>query len=304
MTWLGIAIRLGLYLDLMLLFGIAAFGLYTAGLTDSAPTGAKHGALAFIALAGLVLSGVYLVDTVASMSGVDIAHVDRRSIGDFLLSTAAGLAWLVRVAALALVLVGTAAPRRPMLLISVAGGGIALGSLAWGGHGAAGDGAMGIIHLAANIVHLLAAGIWVGALVVFAGLFARPATRSSDADVRFATLALTSFGPIGAVAVALITASGIVNSWVLVGPAHFGDLFASLYGRLLSLKLALFAAMVLLAASNRYLRTPSLAAAVQASDQAAAMRALRTSIALEAGCAALVLALVAWLGTLEPPISA
>ena len=39
-----------------------------------------------------------------------------------------------------------------------------LASLAWAGHGAATPGAAGDLHLAADVLHLLAAGLWLGTL--------------------------------------------------------------------------------------------------------------------------------------------
>src|SRR3546814_15811165 len=57
-------------------------------------------------------------------------------------------------------------PRHPVAVlgtISVAAGG-GLSSLAWSGHGAATEGGAGMVHLGADILHLLAAGAWVGAL--------------------------------------------------------------------------------------------------------------------------------------------
>ena len=100
--------------------------------------------------------------------------------------------------------------------------------------------------------------------------------------------------------VAVIVASGMVNAWLLVGPAGVASLPGTLYGQLLLCKLALFAAMLGFAAANRYRLTPALLARIEAEDHDGALAALRISLALETACAAIVLALVAWLGTLEP----
>jgi putative copper resistance protein D len=65
-------------------------------------------------------------------------------------------------------------------------------------------------------------------------------------------------------------------------------------------KLLLFAAMLGLAALNRFHLTPALALA---GDQPPSFATLRLSLTIEAGAATAILALVAWLGTLEPPMS-
>ena len=52
--------------------------------------------------------------------------------------------------------------------------------------------------------------------------------------------------------------------------------------------------------SNRFRLTPTLSVAMADGDHRRAMAALRRSLAVETGCAVAILALVAWLGTLEP----
>ena len=52
-----------------------------------------------------------------------------------------------------------------------------LASLAWAGHGGATPGRPGDLHLAADMLHLLAAGAWLGTLIPLALLLAE--TRRS-----------------------------------------------------------------------------------------------------------------------------
>jgi putative copper resistance protein D len=92
-----------------------------------------------------------------------------------------------------------------------------------------------------------------------------------------------------------------VNSWFLVGPDHLASLFTTPYGQVLLVKLLLFAAMLGLAGLNRFRLTPALGQALDAGG-ASALASLQRSLALETAAAFLVLALVAWLGTL-PPVS-
>ena len=133
---------------------------------------------------------------------------------------------------------------------------------------------------------------------------ARPATRINAAHLTLTYRALHGFGTVGTIVVAALIVTGLINAWLLVGPDHVGALGTTLYGRLLLAKLALFAAMLGLAALNRFRLTPRFKASIAAADHSSAMGALRGSLAIETACIVAILALVAWLGTLEPPASA
>ena len=61
--------------------------------------------------------------------------------------------------------------------------------------------------------------------------------------------------------------------------------------------------MLWLAASHRFRLTPALGAALEQGDAASAAFTLRRSLVVETVLALAILALVAWLGTLAPPIS-
>ena len=109
--------------------------------------------------------------------------------------------------------------------------------------------------------------------------------------------ALMRFSAIGVPLIVLLVATGLVNSWFLVGLDKLGGLPTTNYGRLLLLKLALFAGMLVLAGLNRWRHT----AAVASSGQSRAP--LRATMATEALLGILVLGAVAWFGMLEPPAS-
>ena len=62
-----------------------------------------------------------------------------------------------------------------------------VGTLAFAGHAIGGEGIEGIVHPAADVLHLVAAAAWVGALVPLALLLAmtgrtRRASRGADGD--------------------------------------------------------------------------------------------------------------------------
>ena len=97
--------------------------------------------------------------------------------------------------------------------------------------------------------------------------------------------------------------TGTVNGWFLVGPGNIASLGQSTYGLLLIAKLLLFAGMLGLAALNRYRLTPALAQAIEEEDAPRAQALLRASLVVEGGLAIVILGLVAWLGTLSPPMS-
>jgi putative copper resistance protein D len=68
-------------------------------------------------------------------------------------------------------------------------------------------------------------------------------------------------------------------------------------------KLALFAAMLGLAAANRFRLTPALAAGLASGSPDQALNALRKSVLIESAAALAVIVLVSILGTLAPPSS-
>ena len=304
-----IGIRFALYVNLMLLFGLSLFGLY-------ALKGAErlHGnvlplrALAIcLSVIALGLSVISIIAMTASMAGVSLLEVDRASVNMMISETPMGSAWQARIAALFLTLyiaIAMGGRKAPEWLVLVSlGSGAALASLAWTGHGAASEGIAGTRHLIADIVHLIAAGAWIGALAALGALLFRPAKSMSQDHIRLTHRALEGFSIVGTVIVALIVISGLVNSWILVGSEHLLSMGSTLYGQLLIAKLVLFGAMLGLAAANRFRLTPALDLAIKGGGTLPAISRLRRSVIYETSAALVILGLVAWLGTLEPPMS-
>jgi len=179
-------------------------------------------------------------------------------------------------------------PATRLLQIAAAAGLIALMALI--GHAGATPGTAGDIHLASDIVHLLAAGAWLGSLPALAMLLAL-ARRSGPAIQAIATRTTRRFSLLGIICVAALMVSGIVNSWNLLGGPR--DLLTTDYGRLVLLKIGLFIAMIGIAAVNRFHFTPQLPAD-------AALRALCRNSLAESGLGLCVLLFVGALGTLSP----
>lgn len=288
-----IGIRFALYADLMLLFGLPLFTLYT----PDGRTGREASSRVMLPLAvgGVALSALAIAAMTASMAGVAILDVDRASIWAMISETPMGAAWGVRICMLVLLSISLVVIYRPAIFAAL--GAISLGSLAWTGHGAAGEGTSGIIQLIADVVHLLAAGAWFGALVGLASMvWAR-----RDAATSFR--ALEKFASVGTIIVATVVGSGLVNGLYRVGWSNLALLPFTQYGQLLLLKIALFSTMLGLAALNRFKLTPALGAEISDARTYPARDRLQLSLILELSLAAAILGLVAWLGTLEPPMS-
>ena len=193
-------------------------------------------------------------------------------------------------------------PERALWLGLTLVGGILAASFAWTGHGAAGDDGQGMLHQAADVLHLLAAGLWIGALLELCAQAMRCLQTPQAAPARVLLAGLSRFSATGPAIVALLALTGVINSWVLIGLRNWNLLLATSYGLALLVKLALFAGMLALAAINRLRLTSRLQIALDTGTGTdAALGSLRRSLAAETALGLLVLAVVAWLGMLEPP---
>jgi putative copper resistance protein D len=302
--WLSIAIRFALYVDLLLLVGLPAFALMnrTTLLSRSGPELNMRPLILGAAVMGLLISAASMLVLAKAMSGVEqFSELSQHVFEMILTGTDVGVAWVVRVVALAaIVIVAVAVQRHRVSLHSVlsALGAIALGTVAWSGHGAMDEGARRYPHLIADILHLFAAAVWIGALAAFAVLLRRAKTPSFDQLVGLSR-ALAGFATAGTLIVVTLIITGAVNYWLTAG-LSLAPLVSSRYGLFLSAKLCLFVAMLGLAAANRYHLTPRLERSIERGETSTAVKALRNSLVLETGAALLILLLVAWLGVLSP----
>jgi putative copper resistance protein D len=302
---IGIALRFGLYVDLMLLLGLPLFGLYSLKGRERV-SGAVlpfRLMLAGTAALGLLLSIASMVVMASTMSGeTDFAEL-RPHVEMMVLETDVGLAWVVRIVALVVggltVMLNHRAPGISLLVAAIAGG-IALASLAWNGHGAMDEGIRRVWHFTTDILHLLAAGVWLGALVALA-LMAKANVLPTEERIRLLARAVNRFESVGALVVVVITVTGVVNYLFIVG-LKLDEVFQSTYGILLFTKVALFAGMLVLAALNRFHLGPALQLALRKGQFRVAANALRRSVVVELAAAALIVMLVAWLGTLSPAL--
>lgn len=263
--------------------------------------------IAWISLALAAMSGAaWLILTAAAMSDLPPAQVFG-VLWAVLSQTVFGRDWLVRsllACVLAATLPSLLSPREdksPWLKTAAAVLASAFaGTLAWSGHAAGGLGSEAILHPAADALHLIAAAAWVGALPPLIVLFA--AAGADDASLAMARTATARFSILGIVSVGTLFATGIVNTFYLAGSVR--ALFGTDYGRLLLIKIALFLAMVAIAAVNRFRLTPQLVQQASIAASRDALRRLRRHAAIEALAGAIVIAIVAALGTMAPAIHA
>jgi putative copper resistance protein D len=304
--WSLIGVRFALYLTLAALFGLSAFSLYGLRLRERGSALALRPWLVASASLGLLFSAAWVVMMASSMAGTPVWPVDHEAVAALLTGSAIGAAWKLRMVMLVLATIAAmfAAGRLVWLSAVAVCAAVALATLAWTGHGAMDEAVMGWAHLIADILHLLASGVWVGALLGLILLVSRPAARVDAAHLAMTHRALHGFGAVGTIVVGTIVLTGLVNGWMLVGIGNLATLPTTLYGQLLLAKLMLFVAMLGLASLNRFRLTPAFEQAIAASDHRRALGRLRASLGIETACVVAILALVAWLGTLAPPASA
>jgi copper transport protein len=173
----------------------------------------------------------------------------------------------------------------------------AMGLQVLAGHAAA-PAALRPVNLLAQWLHLLVAGVWAGGLVwLLAGLMSHSSTSPQpEATTRAATVdraqAVLRFSRLALPVVAVLAVTGLIRALDLAG--GWSGLTRTGFGRVLDLKLVLFAGLLILAARNRYRLLPTL------TGPPGRLQALRRSVTGEIGLVAVVL-LAAALLTQFPP---
>ena len=289
----------------ILLAGIFTFDLVTLGLTGLSENNDLHEIerrlfrlTVWSLIAALLSALLWFWLEVASISGLPLKNTFSASAwGTVLLETRFGRVWQLRfgLIAIAFVLVASALAqvkaRRALIavlwLISI----LLLVSLACISHAAAATmqplGALG------DMIHLCAAGLWIGGLVPLAIFLA--CVRASFSLSEMVPYVLPRFSTLSLFCVSVLVVSGISNSWLLVG--SISALFATPYGQLLLFKLALFAILVAFGARNRFLvkaKLPKAAADPNLLSQ------LRRNVICEACLGVAVVVIVACLGVTPP----
>ena len=237
----------------------------------------------------LVTSGAWLALEAGGMGEGWRDVIDPATWSAVLFDTAFGHVWIVETS-LALVL-------NVILLRSgrIASGmvvlvsGLLAATLGLVGHAAMREGAAGLLSRITMAVHLLAGAAWLGALPPLLAILRRLDEPDRRRD---AVTALRRFSITGHGAVALVIATGVVNTALTLGRWPVDP--ASPYQALLDIKIALVALMTALAIINRYALVPKLR------DGPAALAALKRNTRGEIALGGLVLALVSLFGLLDP----
>ncbi|WP_049973782.1 CopD family protein [Azospirillum sp. B4] len=151
------------------------------------------------------------------------------------------------------------------------------------GHVAVTFNAAALPGLVAEMLHLLAAGAWLGGMAGLLLALARPALAADLA---------TRFSPLGVTCVTLLAATALLNGVGLIG--GLAGLIGTPYGQIALAKAALFALMLGCAALNRWHVSPGLARGT------VGIGALRLSVCVELVLGTAVVALAAWLASIVP----
>ena len=175
--------------------------------------------------------------------------------------------WFVLRCVLLVIVLALPLGRRTGLVAALVLAGAALGAQPMLGHAGAMGGMVGAELVGSELLHLLAAGAWLGGLLP---LFIVIEMLPNEA----AASACRSFTPIGLASVLLLAGTAVVQVTVLVG--GLPGLLGTEYGHVAMVKLGLFLMLLFLAALNRFAFTERLAGSASHSR-----RRLQVSIAIE-----------------------
>lgn len=303
---LVVAARLLRFAFALALFGSSLFYLYgfEAGTaSDRSRQWSWRRAVLLLASAGTLLGSLWWV---TAQTAAIFGQFDSASAQILLTGTGFGRATLVRIGLLimSLVVLLLLSPGRALWIAQLLLGGAIVASFAWVGHGVLDDGWAGVAHQSSDVLHLIAAGVWIGALVCLSILLIQSLRAGSGVSAYAVYRGLNAFSAIGLAVVSVLVLTGLVNGWFLISPRHAFDLAKTDYGILLVVKLCLFAAMIVLAALNRFRLTPRLNDDLQVRALPSnSLKVLRRSVIVETTLALLIIFAVSWMGTLEPPVS-
>lgn len=305
MSGLGLALRwLHLAATVALLGGAVA--LLIAGPSDR-PTALAwqrrvSGLARWLLLVAVLAGAGVLAHQTVVLEGRAEAALDPRALLRVATQTQSGLVWLVRLGLLLVAGLFAAgrlrvADRADWLALhgqTAALTVLALALAAAGGHAAAAEPSP-LTAMAVDALHLATAGLWAGALPALSLLLAS-AARPDGADARpYAVLAIRAFSRWALAMVLVVAVSGVLNTL-----AHVRDvagLIGTPYGRLLLVKITVFALALALAAANRRRLT---ALGATAERGRAAMARLAVGVRVEALLILAILGVVAALGVTPP----
>ena len=283
-------VRFAHFVALLSAFGGGVFlsGLAPAAIRDALSPPLRRAALAanLVALASAL---VWFDFEAVSMADDWTAAYDPDTLREVLTGTSFGLVWAARLPLLAVLAAALALTKPTRWGAPTVLAGLALASLALVDHAAMRTGDVGLAHRAADALHLLAAGFWLGGLPVFA-LSVRAAGQSESR--RDAVVAMLRFSGVGQIAVLALLITGAANIGFISGRAPWPP--DTLYRALLAIKIGVVLGMIGLAMLNRLILLPRI------ETRASAAAWLQASCLAEIAAAVAVVALVSVFGLLDP----
>ena len=122
-------------------------------------------------------------------------------------------------------------------------------SFAFVGHSTTAD--PSVLARGSSIIHVLAAGIWFGGLIVMVDLLIRRRQAGSKLD---AAATILRFSRSAVVAVVVVAGAGLALTWTIIDESS--DLVSTAWGRLLLLKMALVAVAAIMGGYNHFRVVP------------------------------------------------
>lgn len=242
------------------------------------------------AAVGLLASLIGLSMQGALGTGVGLDRALNATTLDSALDSRTGAAWLVRAGLWAIALAVLAGVRRAWLRAALLGlvAATLVVSLPVAGHAA--TQAPRAVLFSADVLHVLAAGLWLGGLVVLIAVYWPRRRRPID---RHAAQATVAFSRLALPAIVLLLLAGAVQAWFYLD--GLDSFLAGAYGLALIAKIGLLAVIIALAAGNRR-------RGLRLTDSAGAVHSrLRRTMRAEVALAVLVLAATAVVVRSEPP---
>lgn len=281
--WLVLGLRAASFVAIFQAAGAAIFLLlFERSLGEPVAERIRSAARA-VTVAALILTVLHYVLTPARMAGSFAATFDS-SLGELLLESTAGTASIVRVVGLALLMLSLDRASRASSIGAGVGAALTLGSFALMGHTVIHP--LRVVLAPLLLVHVGVAAFWFGALWPL-WLLVRAERAEQAATV------VTGFSAYATRLVPLLFVGGVLLAVLFI--RSFAEL-ATPYGAMVLGKAVGFAAVLGLAALNKWRYAPRLAAG----DSAAAIALAKTAVA-EWALLAVVLAATAVMTSLYAP---
>lgn len=298
------------FVALIMVVGAAAFALLVlprvetrAGTVQTADFNRR--ATARSAKVGLAGGVAFLIASVCRL------YAERAVVGGnvaitTVLQSTWGRAWTLQSAIAIIACVAFAVARRsrrggaPWLLAAIAA--IALAATpAFSGHAIAAP-ANRTVSVTLDVIHVIAAGGWLGGLLVLAivgvpSALSAGGTTDPDGGLPLVATVVNAFSPLALIFAGLVVASGVTAAWLRIG--SFAALLHSSYGTVLLVKLGLVLLVIAGGAFNWLRMRHALA---NRETGVSSVGAFRRSAWLELTAGALVIAATAVLVATQPPV--